>query len=462
MPLAEAAQWMLRWACGADRLQAIWEQHRGRCYDRLITFPTLVRLVGEALVHHHGSGRRTFEKNIEANRLDASVAAAFSKLGRLPLAVSQGFLEQTTAALHDIAVPASVTPMPPSLDRLHPVFLDGKTVKRVAKRLKPLRGHSGGLIGGKALVAVDARTGLVLALEADPDGDSSENNLVPGLLARVRRVHPGPRLYIADRNFGNLVQAEQFVEDGDHFLTRLPANRRFQPDPQRQPQISTDAEGRRIVESWGILGDERNRRSRPVRRIELHRKADEPTIVLVTDLDDPERYPATDLLTTYRQRQKIESVFQQATEVFGLERLIGTTPQAGLFQFSFCLLLYNIVRLLLGYIAEAQSRRIAELSAEKMFDDARRQMIAWHTLFTPEQTDDYYRVLANRADLMAELRSIVGSAWSGTWMKTKPQPNRVVAHRAPKRSHSSVHRLLETARASKPVPKPPPTRPPRC
>src|SRR5947208_1004458 len=87
MPLAEAAQWLLRWACDADRLKAIWEQFRGRCYERVISFPTLVRLVGEALLQHRGSGRRAFEKNIEAERLDASVAAAFGKLGRLPIAI---------------------------------------------------------------------------------------------------------------------------------------------------------------------------------------------------------------------------------------------------------------------------------------------------------------------------------------------------------------------------------------
>jgi len=44
-------------------------------------------------------------------------------------------------------------------------------------------------------------------------------------------------------------------------------------------------------------------------------------------------------------RWTIERVFQQITEVFNLQHLIGTTPQGTLFQLAFCLLLYNMLQL---------------------------------------------------------------------------------------------------------------------
>lgn len=458
MPLAEAAQWLLRFTCDDARLTSLWREHCGRCYQKCISFATLTRLVAEALLQHRGSGRRAFEKNILAERLDASVAATFGKLGRLPIAVSQAFLEETTAALSEVVPPARVSKPPASLQEFALIIIDGKTIKRVARRLKPLRGRSGGLIGGKALVALDGRTGLALAMESHLDGDSSENLLVPGLLTRIRRRRPGPRLFIADRGFGNLVQAEQFTAEGDHFLTRLPSGCKFVADPAKPPRTSTDADGRRVVETTGILGGIYNRRRRPVRRIELHRNGSLPAIALVTDLDDADRYPAVDLLDAYRDRHDIEGVFQKTTEVFGLERLIGGSPQAGLFQFAFCLLLYNIVQTLLGYIAEATDRPIHELSVEKFFDDARKQLIAWHIVFTPVQTEDYYQVLMDRPRLVRHLQTILASAWCETWKKSKAQPDRQVRHPAQARTHSSVHRLLTASRAKpKPAKLPPRT-----
>ncbi len=456
MPLAEAAQWLLRWACDPSRLQSIWVGHRSGCYERIISFATMVRLVAEALLYHKGSGRRAFERNILSKRLDASVAAAFGKLGRLPLPVSQSFLEETTAALSEVVVPASKTQPPESLREFHPITIDGKTIKRVEKRLKPLRSIGGGVIGGKALVAVDGLTGLALAMEANPDGDSSENLLVPGLLERVRRRVSGPRLFIADRNFGNLVQAEQFTDSGDHFIARLHSGCKFTADPARPTVLTRDQTGRTLIDSWGMVGSPSNRRRRMLRQVELIRGPAEETIVVITDLDDHLRYSAADVLSAYRDRHGIEMVFQKATEVFGLSRLIGSSPLAGLFQFAFCLLLYNIVQILLGYIAEASEVPHERISIEKLFDDARDQMVAWNVVFTHEQTVKYFQVLEDRPTFMATLRKILKDAWSPIWTKAKPQPNRKVPHKTQARSHSSVHRILHAAQNPSPIEERPP------
>lgn len=456
MPLAESAQWLLRWACDPERLRSIWDLHRARGYERLISFGTMTRLVSEALLRHRGSGRRTFEKNILAERLGASVTAAFGKLGRLPLPVSQAFIEETTVALGEVVVPVSITQPLASLREFHALIIDGKTIKRVEKRLKALRGVGGGLIGGKALVAIDGLTGLAVAMEANPDGDSSENLLVPGLLERIRRCIPGPRLFIADRSFGNLVQAEQFTTTGDHFIARLHSGCKFTADPGRRAVTSRDETGRTLIDSWGIVGGKSNRRRQMLRRVELIRGPTEETIVVITDLDDPVTYPAADVLSAYSDRHGIERVFQKTTEVFGLQRLIGGSPLAGLFQFAFCLLLYNIVQTLLGYVAEANKLPHERISVEKLFDDAREQIIAWNVVFTPEQTEKYYQVLADRSGFMHHLRKILKNAWCPTWNKSKPQPNRKVPHKTQSRTHASVHRLLEAAAEKAPPARPPP------
>ena len=122
---------------------------------------------------------------------------------------------------------------------------------------------------------------------------------------------------------------------------RFPSRRTARPGP--------DHRGRTYREEWGWLGGPANPHRRYVRRITLERAGEEPVLV-VTSLLDAAEYPASDLLELYALRWGIERVFQQVTEVFGLAKLIGGTPQATVFPFAFCLLLYNMTHVIPGTI----------------------------------------------------------------------------------------------------------------
>lgn len=442
MPLAEAALTVWHFVFHEQRLQGWWEEYRDRCYQKEITFPTLTHLVADALLRYGGSGRRSFEKNQESGHLGASVAAAFGKLGRLPLPLSEAFLREGTAAVRELFPLSSGQAVPASLHGTTVVVIDGKAIKKVAKRLKPLRNVGGGLLGGKALVALEWQTGLAVAMEAHRDGDASEKGLVAGLLGQLDELLPGSRLFVADRGFCDLVQAARFTaRPGDHFLVRYHGGTKFTPDPERPARTGTDSEGRTYTETWGWLGSTSNKGRRYVRRLELQRPGEE-NLILVTDLLDADVYPAADLLELYRQRWGIERLFQKVTEVFGLEGLIGSTPQACVFQFAFCMLLYNIVQVLTSYVAEAQQCEVEKLSKEKFFDDVQEQLAAWQVMFTPEQTVTYFATPLTAAQVRERLRTLLGSTWSKTWWKAPRQKNRRPSKREHKRGHSSVHRLL--------------------
>ena len=72
--------------------------------------------------------------------------------------------------------------------------------------------------------------------------------------------------------------------------------------------------------------------------------------------------------------------------MFGLQGLIGGTPQACLFQFAFCLIMYNLIQVVRAHVAEAQEREIEELSSEKLFDDVQRELIAWNVMLDVDTT----------------------------------------------------------------------------
>ena len=148
-----------------------------------------------------------------------------------------------------------------------------------------------------------------------------------------------------------------------------------------QNVMAQDASGRPYTQEWGWMGAESRSRRRYVRRITLQRPGEE-AVILVTDLLDADRYPAADLLTVYLARWQIENVFQQITEVFDLRQLIGCTPEATVFQASLCLVLYNLVQVVRAYSAAGRPEPtpVQDLSAEKIFDDLREELVALHKL----------------------------------------------------------------------------------
>lgn len=100
-------------------------------------------------------------------------------------------------------------------------------------------------------------------------------------------------------------------------------------------------------------------------------------------------------------------MFQQITEVFHLQPLIGTTPQGTVFQFAFCVLLYNLVQVVRAYVATAQARPVPTISTELLFDDVHRQLVAVTELVPAEQLAVVVPVLPTAEALRAQLTRLL-------------------------------------------------------
>ena len=333
-------------------------------------------------------------------------------------------------------------PLAPALRDLQVIIVDGKAIKRVAKRLKPLRGRKGGVLGGKALVALELRSGVVVAMATHADGETNDAKLVPALVPQVRAHVSGQRLWVADRQFCDLTQPAAFVQADDHCLVRYHPKTPFCPDATYPGQRGQDARGRVWEQDWGWFGSAQAQQRRYMRRLTLYRPGEE-TIILLTDLLDATLFPATDLLDLYLARWSIERVFQQITEVFHLQTLIGTTPQGTVFQFAFCVLLYNMVQVVRAYVATAQARPVPTISTELLFDDVHRQLVALTELVPAERFELLLPVLPTAEALRSQLTRLLATIWTNRWLK---QPTKKRTAPAPRTSvrghHTSVFRLV--------------------
>jgi hypothetical protein len=463
LPLAEAFYRLWRFLADDTVLQSVFDQHHGRSYQQDLSFADIVRVTADAITRSHGRGRPAITRAIEQQLLDAKERAVYGKLSRIPLPLSEALLARLTNRLH-AAIPTHVrhTLLPASLTGLEVVIIDGKKIKRVAKRLLELRGRPGKVFGGKLLVAYQPARGVAVALVADPDGEANDIRLVPQLLPAVRACVGGPRLWVADRQFCDLDQPGRLTAEGDHYLIRFALKTSFHPDPERPRVRGADGQGRTFHEEWGWMGvPTQGDRRRYVRRIWLERPGEE-AVVLVSDLLDADRYPAVDLLSTYLSRWQIETVFQKITEVFALEHLIGCSPQATVFQASLCLVMYNVLEVLRCQVAASRPKPLEpeQLSLGKIFGDVREELVGLHRVLSVGEVVGCLKESGTVEELLERLRVCVVAAWSPDWLKAVPTKPRIYKPKTPNKksgAHTSVHRVLQQARLRNTPKKPSPS-----
>ena len=137
-------------------------------------------------------------------------------------------------------------------------------------------------------------------------------------------------------------------------------------------------------------------------------------------------------------------MFQQVTEVFQLQRLIGGTPQATVFQCAFCLLLDNVIQVVRSHVAVARGYEPERVSTEKLFGDVQRELIAWSVLVHPSARVAGFERPGPAPLIAGRLKDLLASVWSDRWLKA---PNKKCSAPPTRRklpdNHSSVHRILE-------------------
>jgi hypothetical protein len=108
LPLAEAVPTLFRYAADDRFLNQVFYENRGRAYEASLSFDRLVSLVFKALLEHQGSGRSSFASARNAGVLDVSDQAAYGKLRRIPVPVSEALLSTVSHRLADLVPVADV------------------------------------------------------------------------------------------------------------------------------------------------------------------------------------------------------------------------------------------------------------------------------------------------------------------------------------------------------------------
>jgi hypothetical protein len=448
LPLADATFRLLDYATDDDFLYGVFERHRGRSYEKVISFPLFVHLLTDSLLGHRGSAHQTFRHAIKNDSLEASIQAMYGKARRVPLTLSLAFFTETAARLRLVAAPAVANRLPTCFAAFWSLAFDGKKLKYVAKRLKQTRGLKGNIYGGKLLVVQDMVTQQAIAVQATKDGEAADNPLVPEAVAQVRALADNrPKLWVGDRAFCDYKLLCLFAKDEDHFVVRFNTSCGFHPDAAVPVRTGIDDAKRPFREEWGWLGKPQNPNRIRVRMITVEREGNDDPLILVTSLLDADLFPAIDVLTLYRSRWGIEVMFQQVVQTFDLRNLIGSTPQATVFQAMVCLLLYDITLMIRDYMAVAAGVEPKKVSTKLLYDELIRDLIGWLQVIGVDATIELLceTKIGGPEELRRYLEKILAAAWTDLLEKapTRKRPPRSSPRAYLVGGHSSVEKILK-------------------
>jgi hypothetical protein len=454
LSLADAVLHLLGFALNEEFLADCFAKHRGQCYEDTLSFPKLVEILTDALLVHRGSGRQALLTAQQKGTLPTCNEAFYGKLRRLPLPLSVAFMSEASRRLNEL-LPAQSNPLPASLHGYQVRIIDGKKTKHIAKKLKQTRALPGQLFGAKLLAAYDPATRLIQAMSAHADGERNDAPLVPDLLAGVRT--PGavrPTINVADAQFCDLVQITHYRQAGEHFALRHHPRLHFHADSALPRREFTDAKKRPLVEEYGWLGAPKDPRRVFVRRI-TWKRTDHKDLTIVTDLTNRapaqacaarEPIAAADLIDLYLTRWKIETVFQDVTVVFGLRKLIGSTPEATAFQAAFCMVVYNAIMVVKSYVAAVQPEPMSvdDVSNTMLFNSIVKQLTAVSELVPAASLAELIVPQPTVEGVCAYLREKLTGVWEPGWKKARNKKPRTYGAK-PKGSgaHTSVYRVLQ-------------------
>jgi IS4 transposase len=338
-PITVMAQLGMQHALSAQWIDELFEAQSQSQYTRELLFSTTVELMSLVALGLRPSVHAAAKSMQE--KLPVSLQALYEKLKGSETEVVRklvsGSAERLTSVVQEL-----IKRQAPMVKGYRLRIVDGNHLPGSEKRLKPLREHRGAALPGQSLVIYDPDLQLAVDVLPCEDAYTQERVLMSTILGTAREGD----LWIADRNFCTGAILCGLIERGARFVIR---EHGANPNPdalgraRRIGRIETGTVHEQSVSITDQRGVEHT-----LRRIELH--LNEPTedgeriVRILTNA--PAALKAKRLARLYRQRWRIENLFQRLESALHSEvRTLGH-PRAALLAFSVALLAYNVLALL--------------------------------------------------------------------------------------------------------------------
>lgn len=349
-PVTVMARLALQHALAPAWLDELFERKRGKQYERELLFSTTVDLMSLVAVglrpSLHAAAR-------ECPELAVSVQALYDKVKHTEPDLVRALVTESAARLDTVLAPI-IKDEPLTVPGYQLRIVDGSHLPATEKRLKPLRGFGGAPLPGHSLIVYDPDRRLVIDIEPCEDAYTQERAV---MLSLIERAMPG-ELWIADRAFSTRTILGEWDRRGCNFIVREHSST---PNPKalsgmsHQGLVETGVVFEQAVEFEDEAGN-----TVTLRRIELRlngaTESGETIIRILTNLPSAE-FAACAIARLYRQRWKIETLFQRLESVLHSEVKTLGHPRAALLAFGIAVMAYNVLSVIQAAVSTAHDLR---------------------------------------------------------------------------------------------------------
>jgi hypothetical protein len=338
--------------------------------DRILTLPVMTAVVFSLVLRGIASLREAQRLLLSEGLMWAKLqslghSALSERLRTLPAEVFEQMLQTLIAHYQSHAVRASTPPqtLEPWQQRVAGAFTvvwtsDASTLDAMRRTTTWMRQNAeapGDRLGGMMHAVVESFTSAPVSIVHQPDSQGDELDAIAHLL----RILPEQGLVVLDEGYFQFDLFDRMSDQGKFFLTRM----------RKQVRYNT----LRVLEDRGAVRDEiievGLHRSHPCRhRLRLVTvRWNGATYTYVTNVLDPERLSAEDLVHLYRTRWRIEMAFKQIKRLLGLSYLWVGHHNGVRIQIAATWIIYTVLVQLQSDLAEKLGIKRDRLSFEMIY-----------------------------------------------------------------------------------------------
>jgi len=334
-PVCVAVRALMESALDAEALDTLFGQSAQRQYEQDLLFSTCVDLMAGVVCRTHRSVNAAYQASVPA--VGVSVQALYDKLAGVELETSAALVRHTTRCLQPL-IGQMKGELPPLVPGWRVKILDGNHLTRTQRRLKPLRDVAAGPLPGQTLVVLDPALGLVIDVVCGEDGHAQERSLMEQILTRVEAGD----LWVADRNFCTTgILFGIAAREGSFAIRQHASTLSWEREGSRQPAGRCETGELFERDVWLENGESGTLKVRRVTLVlDTPTREGETEVHVMTNL--PQSVKAATVMVLYRDRWRIEGLFQDLTTILKCEVNTLGYPKAALFGFCVALAAGNV------------------------------------------------------------------------------------------------------------------------
>jgi hypothetical protein len=237
----------------------------------------------------------------------------------------------------------------------HILVVDGSNLDPVARRLKILWADTTTPIPGSVLACYDLMRGTVAELLFTPTLRDGELRLARDVFGRL----PSGSLLLGDR----LYETPQILSEVDAKGVYAVFRRAKWATVKEVKHLSTSTYEDATLDDYEVT----TRRTNPVRARLIRLTKEEKTYEFITNVLDPERLSASEIVDLYEDRWSVERMFFDLKEVLNLHCFYCGNTNAVAMQVYAAAIVYTAMRVAQGRIAASVSVEPEALSEAKLF-----------------------------------------------------------------------------------------------